>query len=91
MPEICFVNSLISSANIFNSFIVKSFKKDGSFKIGYSKDNQLQEIITDDNEIGVKLTEIDSLVEETLKKVSGVIDEVKKLIPDFQWETINLF
>ena len=77
--------------NGVKSKLGKYIKKDGSFKIGYSKDNQLQEIITDDNEIGVKLTEIDSLVEETLKKVSGVIDEVKKLIPDFQWETINLF
>ena len=66
-------------------------EKDGSFKIGFSKDHQLVELISDQNEIGIKLAEIDSLVEETQKKVSMVIDDVKKLVPDFQWESINLF
>ena len=77
--------------NGVKSKLGKYIKKDGSFKIGFSKDNQLVELISDQNEIGIKLAEIDSLVEETQKKVSLVIDDVKKLIPDFQWESINLF
>ena len=70
--------------NGVKSKLGKYIKKDGSFKIGFSKDNQLVELISDQNEIGIKLAEIDSLVEETQKKV-------KKLVPDFQWESINLF
>lgn len=57
----------------------KFINADGSFKIGYWKNNNISEVFQDEKEIAAKLGEIDSHKEEINKKVEIVIQSIKLL------------
>lgn len=61
----------------------KYTKKDGSFKLGNWDENQLTSAITNENEIAEKLLQIDELIDDTLGKVSIVMNNLKSLFNDY--------
>ena len=73
----------------------KYTKKDGSFKIGYWDDNQLIRPILSEKEMSVKLAEIDSNIEDTNKKISFVLYNMKALfvnyLPNIEFESLLAF
>ena len=73
----------------------KYTKENGSYKIGYWKDNQMREEVTDENEIGCKLAEIDNYIDETNKKVEIVLASIKilfeKTMPNVQFDSLLTF
>jgi hypothetical protein len=73
----------------------KYTKKDGSFKIGMWKEHLLVKPINAENEIAVKLAEIDNCVEETLNRVDTVLAIFKNLfnefLPDIDLESLLTF
>jgi hypothetical protein len=70
----------------------KYTKRDGSFKVGIWEENQLVAPIVDENEIAVKLMEIDNLVEDTNNRAAVVIYNLKVLfaqnLPDIDFESL---
>ena len=61
----------------------KYTKKDGSFKIGLWKEHILVKPLIGDNEIAMKLAEIDHYVEETLLRVNNVLETLKNIFNEF--------
>lgn len=61
----------------------KYTKKDGSFKLGYWDENQLISAITHENDIGIKLSEIDLCVDDTMNKVTIVMNTLKILFVNY--------
>jgi hypothetical protein len=61
----------------------KYTKKDGSFKIGLWKEHILVKPLIGDNEIAIKLAEIDHYVEETLLRVNNVLETLKNIFNEF--------
>ena len=61
----------------------KLTKKDGSFNIGIWKDGNLDNRFNSETEIANKLSEIDSLTEETINRVENVINNVRLLFAKY--------
>jgi len=73
----------------------KYTKKDGSFKLGYWDENKLISPITNENEIAQKMLEIDKYVDDSLSRVSDVVDSLKILfanyLPNLEFDSILEF
>ncbi len=67
----------------------KYSKKDSTFKLGYWENSQITTTIVDVLEIALKLKEIDDLVEETLRKVEGSIENLRSTYKHYI-PTVNL-
>lgn len=78
--------------NGVRSKLGKYTKEDKSYQLGNWSDNQLKDKITDENEVGNKLAEIDNYITETNASVDIVIESIKILfknqMPDFNVEQL---